>query len=141
MLPTGNVSIDQLTVVLSILPIDLTFVDSEDSVAFFTEGPNRVFARSRAIILGVKFLRTVTRPGAWTQLERILADFREGRENVAEFWIEFQGKFIHIRYFAVRDAAEKYLGTIEVTQDVTGIRIQGQRRLLQYAQEPAKVAN
>lgn len=140
MLPTGNVSIDQLTAVLSILPIDLTFVDSEDSVAFFTEGPNRVFARSRAII-GRK-VQNCHPPRSVDTVERILADFREGRENVAEFWIEFQGKFIHIRYFAVRDAAEKYLGTIEVTQDVTGIRsLQGQRRLLQYAQEPAKVAN
>jgi DUF438 domain-containing protein len=138
-LPTGNVSIDQLTAVLSILPIDLTFVDADDRVAFFTEGPNRVFARSRAII-GRK-VQNCHPPRSVDTVERIIADFREGRENVAEFWIEFQGKFIHIRYFAVRDAAEKYLGTIEVTQDVTGIRsLQGERRLLQYAQESSAIA-
>jgi DUF438 domain-containing protein len=140
MMPTGNVSIEQLTAVLSILPIDLTFVDAEDRVAFFTEGPERVFARSKAII-GRK-VQNCHPPRSVETVERILADFRAGRKNVAEFWIEFQGRFIHIRYFAVRDAAGKYLGTLEVTQDVTSIRnLKGERRLLDYAQQNAAAAN
>jgi DUF438 domain-containing protein len=66
-------------------------------------------------------------------VEQILNDFRSGRQNVAEFWINFRGKFVHIRYFAVRDSEGKYLGTLEVTQDVTRIRqLEGERRLLQY---------
>jgi len=65
--------------------------------------------------------------------ERILADFKAGRQSVAEFWLELQGRFIHIRYFAMRDRAGAYLGTLEVTQDLTRLRaLRGERRLLQY---------
>jgi hypothetical protein len=140
MMPTGNVSLEQLNAVLSILPIHLTFVDAEDKVAFFSEGPERVFPRSKAII-GRK-VQNCHPPRSVETVERILADFREHREDVAEFWIEFQGKFIHIRYFAVRDAAGKYLGTLEVTQDVTGIRsLLGERRLLEYEEHSSAAAN
>jgi DUF438 domain-containing protein len=70
-------------------------------------------------------------------VDRILTDFREGRQNVAEFWIQFTGRLVHIRYFAVRGQEGRYLGTIEVTQDVGPIRaLEGERRLLQY-DEPA----
>lgn len=66
-------------------------------------------------------------------MDRILNDFREGRQNVAEFWIQFTGRFVHIRYFAVRDPAGRYLGTLEVTQDAGHIRsLEGERRLLEY---------
>jgi DUF438 domain-containing protein len=66
-------------------------------------------------------------------VDRILDDFRSGRENVAEFWIDFHGKFVHIRYFAVRDRDGKYLGTVELTQDIAPLRgLTGERRLLQY---------
>jgi DUF438 domain-containing protein len=66
-------------------------------------------------------------------VDRILDDFRSGGENVAEFWIDFHGKFVHIRYFAVRDGDGKYLGTVELTQDIAPLRgLTGERRLLQY---------
>jgi DUF438 domain-containing protein len=66
-------------------------------------------------------------------VERILSDFRSGRQNVAEFWIDFKGRFAHIRYFALHDEQGAYLGTLEVTQDLTHERsLQGERRLLQY---------
>jgi DUF438 domain-containing protein len=130
-MPTGHVSLQQLTAVLSILPVDLTFVDADDRVAFFSEGPKRVFARSRAIV-GRK-VQNCHPPSSVDVVDRILNDFRSGAQNVAEFWIEFHGRFVHIRYFAVRDEAGAYLGTLEVTQDVTGIRgLTGERRLLEY---------
>jgi DUF438 domain-containing protein len=133
--PTGTLSLDQLTAIFSTMPVDLTFVDADDRVAFFSEGPQRVFARSRAII-GRK-VQNCHPPRSVDVVERILSDFREGRQNVAEFWIQFTGRFIHIRYFAVRNEAGKYLGTLEVTQDVGAIRaLEGERRLLEYA-EPA----
>lgn len=66
-------------------------------------------------------------------VERIVADFKAGRQSVAEFWIDLHGKFVHIRYFAVRDAGGAYLGTLEVTQDLTRLRaLEGERRLLAY---------
>jgi uncharacterized protein len=131
MLPTGNVTVEQLTSVLSTLPLDLTFVDANDRVAFFTEGPDRIFARSKAII-GRK-VQHCHPPSSVDVVDRILDDFRAGRQNVAEFWINLRGKFVHIRYFAVRDREGKYLGTVELTQDIAPLReLAGERRLLQY---------
>ncbi|MCL6546260.1 MAG: DUF438 domain-containing protein [Bryobacteraceae bacterium] len=130
-LPTGTLTVQQLLGIFSTLPVDLTFVDAEDRVAFFSEGPDRIFSRSRAI-LGRK-VQHCHPPKSVDVVERILTDFREGRQNVAEFWITFQGKFVHIRYFAVRDENGEYLGTLEVTQDLTRLRkLEGERRLLEY---------
>jgi uncharacterized protein len=130
-LPTGSLSLEQLVALFSTLPVDLTFVDADDRVAFFSEGPDRVFARSKAII-GRK-VQHCHPPRSVDVVDRILDDFRSGRQSVAEFWIEFQGRFVHIRYFAVRDAERRYLGTLEVTQDASKIRaLTGERRLLEY---------
>ena len=130
-MPTGHVSVEQLTSVLSTLPMDLTFVDADDRVAFFSEGPQRIFARSKAII-GRK-VQHCHPPSSVDIVDRILDDFRAGRQNVAEFWIDFHGKFVHIRYFAVRNKEGKYLGTVELTQDIAPLRaLSGERRLLEY---------
>jgi len=129
-LPTGNLALAQLTAIFSTLPVDLTFVDANDRVAFFSEGPDRVFPRSKAII--GRLVQNCHPPKSVDTVERILTDFREGRESVAEFWLDFKGRFVHVRYFAVRDEG-RYLGTLEVTQDVTGTRaLEGERRLLEY---------
>ena len=131
MLPTGNVSLEQLVAVFSTLPLDLTFVDADDRVAFFTEGPDRIFARSKAII-GRK-VQHCHPPRSVETVDKILDDFRAGRQSVAEFWINFHDKFVHVRYFAVRNSDGAYLGTVELTQDLTPLRaLQGERRLLEY---------
>jgi len=130
-LPTGNLTLAQLIGIFSNLPVDVTFVDADDRVRFFSEGPNRVFARSRAIV-GRK-VQHCHPPRSVGVVDQIVSDFRDGRQDVAEFWINFQGRFVHIRYFAVRDANSEYIGTLEVTQDATGIRnLEGERRLLEY---------
>jgi DUF438 domain-containing protein len=129
-LPTGNLTLEQLTALFKTLPVDLTFVDADDRVAFFSEGPDRVFARSKAII-GRK-VHHCHPPKSVNVVDRILEDFRSGRQNVAEFWINFHGRFVHIRYFAVREAGQ-YVGCLEVTQDLTKLRaLDGERRLLEY---------
>jgi DUF438 domain-containing protein len=130
-LPTGTLTPEQLIGLFSILPVDLTFVDADDRVAFFSEGPQRIFARSRAII-GRK-VQNCHPPRSVAIVDRILDDFRSGRQSVAEFWIPFMDRFVHIRYFAVKSADGRYLGTLEVTQDVSKIRaLDGERRLLEY---------
>ncbi len=134
-LPTGNLTLEQLVAIFRTLPVDLTYVDADDRVAFFSEGPDRIFARSKAII-GRK-VQHCHPPRSVDVVDRILSDFREGRQSVAEFWITFHGRFVHIRYFAVRDG-DRYLGTLEVTQDLTRPRaLEGERRLLAYDDEPA----
>jgi DUF438 domain-containing protein len=130
-LPTGNLSLEQLIAIFAALPVDITFVDADDRVAFFSEGPDRIFARSRAII-GRK-VQHCHPPRSVDVVDRIVSDFRSGRQSVAEFWIDFHGKYVHIRYFAVRDEAGRYLGTLEVTQDIAPLRkLEGERRLLEY---------
>jgi DUF438 domain-containing protein len=138
-LPTGNLTLDQLTALFAALPVDLTFVDADDRVAFFSEGPDRIFARSRAII-GRK-VQNCHPPRSVEVVDRILSDFRAGTQSVAEFWIELHGRFVHIRYFAVRGDGGAYLGTLEVTQDATAIRaLSGERRLLAYNDSPSNGA-
>ena len=116
-LPTGVLSLEQLKAVFATLPVDVTFVDADDRVRFFSEGKDRVFERPKAI-LG-RLVQHCHPPGSVDVVERILSDFRTGRQDVAEFWIDFKGRFAHIRYFALRDEKGTYLGTLEVTQDLT----------------------
>jgi len=128
-LPSGHLSLRQLTAVLNTLPMDITFVDAEDRVGFFTEGEDRVFARNRAII-GRK-VEDCHPPKSVHIVEQVVSDLKSGRRDVAEFWIQMGPRFVHIRYFAVRDEGSDYLGTLEVTQDIAPLRaLEGERRLL-----------
>lgn len=133
-LPSGVLSHLQLLGLLNALPVDITFVDADDRVAYFSEGTERVFERSRVVI--GRDVRNCHPPKSMHVVEQILADFRSGARSVAEFWIRMGPKFIHIRYFAVRDEGGAYLGTLEVTQDIARLRaLEGERRLLQYDEE------
>jgi DUF438 domain-containing protein len=129
--PTGALTFDQLRGILGALPVDITFVDADDRVRYFSEGADRVFERSKAI-LG-REVRHCHPPKSVHVVEEIVDSFRSGRQDVAEFWIQLKGRFVHIRYFAVRDGDGAYLGTLEVTQDLTRLReLDGERRLLEW---------
>lgn len=131
-LPSGHFTLAQLQVLLNTLPLDMTFVDADDRVAFFSEGTERVFARNRAII--GRRVQDCHPPSSMHIVQRILDEMRMGKRELAEFWIEMGPRFVHIRYFAMRDEAGSYLGCLEVTQDVSAIRrLEGQRRLLAEA--------
>ena len=129
--PTGALTFEQLRGILGALPVDITFVDADDRVRYFSEGADRVFERSKAI-LG-REVRHCHPPKSVHVVEEIVSSFRSGRQDVAEFWIQLRGRFVHIRYFAVRDGDGTYLGTLEVTQDLTRLRqLEGERRLLEW---------
>lgn len=131
MFPSGSLTPEQLRVIFTTLPLDLTFVDADDRVRFFSEGPDRVFVRPKAVI-GRK-VQHCHPPSSVDIVDRILEDFRAGRQSVADFWINHKGRFVFIRYFAVRDAEGTYMGTLEMTQDLTRERtLEGERRLLEY---------
>jgi DUF438 domain-containing protein len=130
-LPTGSFSLPELEAVLNSIPFDVTFVDAEDTVRYFSHGTERIFARTKAI-LGRK-VQFCHPPKSVDTVQRILDDFHAGRQSHAHFWIELGGKFISIEYFALRDADDKYLGSLEVSQDLTKKRaLTGQQRLLSY---------
>jgi DUF438 domain-containing protein len=131
-LKTGALTLQEITWLLTHLPVDITYVDSEDTVRFFSETRERIFPRSPAII-GRK-VQQCHPPASVHRVQQIVNDFRGGKRDQAEFWIQMKGRFIHIRYFAIRDERGGYQGTLEVTQDVTGIRaLEGERRLLDEA--------
>ncbi|OEU65456.1 MAG: hemerythrin [Desulfovibrio sp. S3730MH75] len=131
-LPSGSFSVTELTTLLNTIPFDLTFVDKDDTVRYFTQGKERIFARNRAI-LGRK-VQLCHPPSSVHIVEKILDDFKSGGQDSAAFWINLGGKFIHIEYFAMRDNDGNYLGTLEVSQDLTEKRkIKGEQRLLTYA--------
>ncbi len=130
-LQTGQLTLEQLNLLLTHLPVDLSFVDETDTVRFYSEGPERIFPRSPAVI-GRK-VQNCHPPKSVHLVQDILEAFRAGTQSTAQFWITLGGRFLHIRYFAVRDAQGAYRGCLEVSQDVTEIRaLQGERRLLHW---------
>ena len=130
-LDTGRMTLEQINLVLTHLPVDLTFVDENDRVAYYSEGPARIFPRSPGII--GREVRNCHPPKSVHIVNKILDAFKSGSRNSAAFWIELGGKFIYIRYFPVRDADGCYRGTLEVSQDLTEIRkLEGENRLLDW---------
>ena len=115
------------------LPVDITFVDKDDKVKFFSHSPNRVFERNRSII--GRDVRMCHPPHSVHIVEQIIDDFKTGKENKAAFWISnFKGRFVHIDYTALRGQDGEYLGVIEITQDITDLRkLEGDQRLLSYS--------
>lgn len=130
-MPTGSFTLDELIATFSTLPFDLTFVDKDDTVRYFTPGKERIFDRSRAI-LGRK-VQYCHPPKSVHIVNQIVKDFKAGKQERARFWINMGGKLIYICYYAVRDSQGGYMGTLEVTQDLSEVReLEGERRLLMY---------
>jgi PAS domain S-box-containing protein len=130
-LDTGALSLEQINLVLKNLPVDLTFVDENDEVRYFSAGKERIFSRSAGII--GRRVQNCHPEKSVHIVNRILDEFKAGTRDVAGFWIQLKGKFIYIRYFAIRDEQGKYRGTLEVTQDITEIKkLEGERRLLDW---------
>ena len=127
----GYLTPQQVNFMFKFMPVDLTYVDENDRVVFYNRGDNRVFPRSAGIIgREVKFCHP---PKSVDQVLMILREFKAGRRDEAEFWINFKGQFIHIRYFAIRDEEGNYKGVLEMSQDVTHIRnLEGEQRLLDW---------
>jgi DUF438 domain-containing protein len=127
----GYLTPQQVNSIFRILPVDITYVNEDDQVVFYNRGEDRVFPRSAGIIgREVKFCHP---PKSVDQVIKILEAFKAGTQDLAEFWINFKGQFIHIQYFAVRDSDGTYRGVIEMSQDVTHIRgLEGEKRLLDW---------
>ena len=128
-MPTGTIQLTELMYLLNILPVDLTFIDKDDTVRYFSDSQQRIFLRTKSII-GRK-VQNCHPPQSVDVVEKILSAFKEGKEDHFDFWINSQGKLVYIRYFAVRDRDGQYAGTVEVSQDITEIKkLKGEKRLL-----------
>jgi hypothetical protein len=129
-LPSGRLTVGELEAMLNALPFDLTFVDADDRVRYFTEGKERIFVRTRAVI--GRSVQNCHPPKSLEAVQKVMDELRSGKADHHDFWIERQGKLLFIRYLAVRDAEGRYLGTLEVTQDASEVRaLKGEKRLVQ----------
>jgi hypothetical protein len=127
---TGSITREELEAMLNTLPVDITFVDKEDTVRYFSQPKKRLFPRAKAVV-GRKVQQCHPQRSVHL-VNQILDDFKSGKRDSAEFWINAKGRKVHIRYFAVRDSAGRYLGCVEATQDITDIqKLKGEKRLLE----------
>jgi DUF438 domain-containing protein len=130
-LPSGSFSVDELQAILNTLPVDMTFVDKNDKVKYFSQSRDRIFQRSRAILN--RDVRHCHPPASAHIVDKIVDDFKSGKQDKAPFWINLKDKFIHIEYFALRNEKGEYLGTLAVSQDLTEYRkLDGEQRILSY---------
>lgn len=130
-LPSGSFSAEEIMAILNTLPVDMTFVDKDDKVKYFSQSAERIFQRNRAILN--RDVRHCHPPASAHIVDKILDDFKSGRQTRAPFWINMGGKMIYIEYFALRNDKGEYLGTLEVSHNVTPYReLEGEQRILSY---------
>ncbi|MCD6425459.1 MAG: DUF438 domain-containing protein, partial [Anaerolineales bacterium] len=130
-LHSGSFSAEELLSILNTLPLDMTFVDKDDKVKYFSQGAERIFQRNRAILN--RDVRNCHPPASAHIVDKIIEDFKSGEQSRAPFWINMGSKMIHIEYFALRNDQGEYLGTLEVSHDVSGYRaLEGEQRILSY---------
>ncbi|MFT4412818.1 DUF438 domain-containing protein [Fredinandcohnia humi] len=126
---TGILSLKQLELLLNHLPVDITFIDQDDVVRYFSHGNERIFARTKAVI--GRTVQNCHPPKSVHVVEELLEDFKSGNKDCEDFWIKFKDKYVYIRYFAVRDEKGNYVGTLEFTQNIKPIQeIEGEKRIL-----------
>jgi DUF438 domain-containing protein len=130
-LPSGSFSAEEIMAILNTLPVDMTFVDKDDKVKYFSQSAERIFQRNRAILN--RDVRHCHPPASAHIVDKILDDFKSGRQSRAPFWINMGGKMIYIEYFALRNEKGEYLGCLEVSHNVTPYReLEGEQRILSY---------
>jgi len=130
-LGTGLLTLEQIKMLFNHLPVDITFVDENNKVRYFSTPEKRIFPRSSGII--GRDVRNCHPPESIHVVEDIIDEFRAGKQDKATFWIKMGEVYVMIQYFAVRDEKNKYCGVVEVSQEVSEIRqIKGERRLLEW---------
>jgi len=126
-----NLKPEVIESMLDAMPIEISFVNENDEVKYFNKNGDRIFPRPRSIV-GKKVQQCHPQKSLHKVLQ-ILEAFKNGKKDAAEFWINLKGRQIYIRYFPVQDKDGKYLGTLEVSQDITDIKkIEGEKRLLDW---------
>lgn len=130
-LDTGTLDLEEIQLLLDTIPVDVTYVDESDTVQFFNNPEDRIFPRSGSII--GRSVQNCHPPESVDKVEEILDKFRSGSEDRARFWIQNEDDFVLIDYFALRDEADSYRGTLEVTREVSGVReLEGEQRLIDW---------
>lgn len=125
----GLLTPEEIKCIFNTLPLDITFVDKDGTVKYFTQGKERIFARPASII-GRK-VANCHPPASVHIVEKIVEELKSGKKDNEDFWIKMGEQFVYIRYFAVRNDKKEFLGVIEVTQNIKPIQdITGEKRLM-----------
>ena len=124
-----KLSTETLEAIFDALPVEMSFVDDTDTVRYYSKGDKRIFKRTPAVI--GKKVQNCHPQKSLHKVEQVVSELKAGKRDVAEFWIDLKGRKIYIRYFPVKDKTDKYIGILEVTQDITDLqKIEGEKRLL-----------
>lgn len=130
-LGTGDLTLEQIKLLFNHLPVDITFVDENNKVVYFSTPKKRIFPRTKSVI--GRDVHNCHPPESVHVVEQIVESFRKGEKDVASFWINMKGEKLLIQYFAVRDEKAEYKGVVEVSQEITEIQnLQGENRLLDW---------
>ena len=130
-LETGNLTVEQIKLLFNHIPVDITFVDENDKVVYFSSPKKRIFPRTKAII--GRDVHNCHPPESVHVVEEIVKSFRSGKKDVASFWINMKGQKLLIQYFAIRDDKGSYKGVVEVSQEISEIQnLKGEKRLLDW---------
>ncbi|MBM4386825.1 MAG: DUF438 domain-containing protein, partial [Deltaproteobacteria bacterium] len=131
--PSGELDLKELLFIFNTMPVDVTFIDRDDKVKYFSETKERIFLRTRSVI--GRNVQNCHPPRSVDVVMDIVNSFKNGKRDHVDFWINFKERLVYIRYFAVRDKLGRYLGTLEVTQDITDIKnLTGEKRLIESCQ-------
>ena len=131
----GKLTLEQINLLYQHMPVDISFVDENELVKFYTDTKHRVFPRSKGVI--GREVRNCHPPKSIHLVEEIIEKFRSGEQSKAEFWINKPGLFIYIVYIAVRDDKGNFRGVMEMMQNCTHIRqLEGEQRLLSWGTDP-----
>ncbi len=130
-LETGKLTVEQIKLLFNHLPVDITFVDENDKVVYLSSPKKRIFPRTKSII--GRDVHNCHPPESVHVVEEIVISFRNGKKDVASFWINMKGQKLLIQYFAIRDENRNYKGVVEVSQEISEIQsLQGEKRLLDW---------
>ncbi|HHY81754.1 MAG TPA: DUF438 domain-containing protein [Clostridiales bacterium] len=125
---SGVMSVTELEAMLNTMPVDITFIDKDDVVRYFTQGKERIFHRPKSVI--GRTVQNCHPPASVHIVNKMVEDFRSGKKDSEDFWIQKGDMFVYIRYFAVRDKNGEYLGTMEFTQNIKPLQaLTGEKRL------------
>ncbi|NLZ82232.1 MAG: DUF438 domain-containing protein [Clostridiales bacterium] len=129
-LETGSFDLEELEAMLNAMPVDITFVDKNGKVKYFSQGTERIFPRTKAVI--GREVNNCHPPASVHVVEQIVEDLKSGKKDHEDFWIKMKDRFVYIRYFAVRNKDGEYMGVLEFTQNISEIReLEGEKRLVE----------
>lgn len=128
-LPTGSFMVKELELIFNKLPIDITFIDKDDYVKYFSQSSERIFPRTKAVI--GRTVQNCHPPGSVHIVNKMIEDFKQKKKTHEDFWIKMKGIYAYIRYFAIYDENDEYVGCLEVTQNIEPLqKITGEKRLI-----------